>query len=115
MSGQRMSKYVPDPPFTFNSLKWGIKKSRFEIAVKRLEIDLMCQSEANRNPQTNYRMGLSLRRPNTQKGVEKSAFHISANWLEVDANVKRAHFRTHYWLAVSSLPRQILRILFNGI
>ena len=65
----------------------------------------MCQWAANRNPWVVYRIGLSvtptclITLQTGGRGVEKTLFKIAAKRLEIDENVKTAHFRTH-WLAV---------------
>ena len=61
----------------------------------------MRQWGANKNPwtQAGYRMGLSETATSllsNKLGDSKSSFQISANRLDMDENVKRAHLGTHY-------------------
>ena len=54
---------IHDPDVFPNPTNWGegVEKSPYEIAAKRLEIDHMCQLEANRNQLAGYRMSSSTR------------------------------------------------------
>ena len=81
---------------------------------KWLEIDHLCQWVANRNPWARYWMGqprpLYVSPNSRNRGIEKSPFQISVNWLEVDENVNMAHFRTHWLIRCEVMQWTIVQL-----